>query len=152
MQNFSTARDFEGCSSPIGEYLNGFAESYHLLLEKYHHTHPVWNLCFSHPISGKAKIEIEHGDDELTIMGIWWVDNYDTFTKSTKKTKSVRCGVSTAELHPLLLKTFREVLSFAFGDWSQVTTGYQGIWDEAWTKEQFEELSRQWPLPRLSGL
>jgi hypothetical protein len=136
--------------SPIGELLAAFAKNHNLVVQKYYHDAPSWSLCFSHPLGGIARIDLNRkSESTVRISGIWWVDDYDSSTRSIKKTDAIECEPIVLAVEPHLTQILKSVLSFTLGDWSQVATGYEKYWHKTWTKEQFDGFNSHLPLPRL---
>ena len=136
--------------SPLSGLLVAFSENHNLIVRKYYHDAPSWSLCFSHPSGGAARIDLSRkSESTVSILGIWWVDDYDSSTRSIKQTDAIECEPIVLAVEPHLIQTLKSVLSFTPGDWSQVATGYEKFWHKTWTKEQFDKLNSHLPLPRL---
>lgn len=134
--------------APICDVLTNFSKKHNLLIQKYYHDAPMWSLCFRHPLGGQARIDASRSKDfKLTLSGVWWVDDFDKFTRSIKNTSPISCELREEEIEGNLSLVFKTILLFRHQDWSQVATGYKGIWDATWTKEQFEKLEDNWPFP-----
>ncbi|MGO9316406.1 MAG: hypothetical protein ACLPXT_07530 [Terracidiphilus sp.] len=141
---------YEAFFSPINELFVDFAKNNNLVIQKYYHDAPCWSLCFSHPSGGVARIDLERkSESKLGISGIWWVDDYDSFTRSIKNTNIVECEPTPLAVEPHLKATLKSVLSLTPGDWSQVITGCDRFWRKTWTKKQFEKLNDHLPFPKL---
>src|SRR3982751_1898822 len=81
---------YESFFAPFSGLFIEFAKNYNLVIEKYYHDAPSWSLCFSHPKGGSAKIDVNRDDQFLvSVTGVWWVDDYDSFTRSIKATKTI---------------------------------------------------------------
>jgi hypothetical protein len=141
---------YEVFFAPINTVLTAFAADHNLLLEKYYHDAPCWSLRFAHPSSGEAKVDICRGEDsKAKVSGVWWCDDYDTFTRSLRYSDEIRCEPIPEIVQPALLETLKVVVAFERGKWSQVATGYRDIWKKTWTKSQFEKLTEGLPKPKL---
>ena len=84
----------------------------------------------------------------LALSASWWIDDYDSFTRSIRTYEPIAVARNSAALKEHLEQVLREVLAWKRGAWTQVATGYKGIWDTTWTKAQFEQLANQWPRPK----
>ena len=151
MPNGNADADFaqlERFFAPVAPDIHGFASQHNLLLEKYYHEAPMWSLCLAHPAGGQARIDVARAEDGLRIGASWWLDDYDSFTRSIRTKDSIPVAKNSQALTDALGRLLAEVLAWKRGAWTQVATGYRGIWDKAWTKAQFEELASHWPTPR----
>lgn len=109
----------------------------------------MWSLGFAHPAGGQARLDIARRKDErLSLSATWWVDDYDTFTRSIRTNDAVAVGANDQALLPKLERLFAEVLEWRPGAWTQVATGYKSIWSKTWTKAEFAKLAEQWPRPK----
>ncbi|MGA3080838.1 MAG: hypothetical protein ABSD44_05600 [Terracidiphilus sp.] len=141
---------YEVFFSPMSELIVAFAKRHNLLLQKYYHDAPSWSLCFLYPSGGVARIDLNRKSEHIVrISGIWWVDDYDSCTRSIKETDSIECEPIVSKVEPHLIKILKSVLSFTPGDWSQVATGYEKYWHKTWTREQFDRLNSHLPYPQL---
>ena len=141
--------ELERFFAPLAPAILGFAERHNLLLEKYYHEAPMWSLEFAHPAGGQARLDVARRKDErLSLSATWWVDDYDTFTRSIRTKDAVAVAASDQALAPELEKLLAEVLAWGPGAWTQVATGYKSIWGKAWTKAEFVKLAEQWPRPK----
>ena len=62
--------------APVAPALESVAEQRNLLIQRYRHDQPVWDLCFSHPSAGQAKVEVHKiPDSGFMVTGAWWVDD-----------------------------------------------------------------------------
>lgn len=142
--------DYEAFFSPISELFVAFAKNNNLVVQKYYHDAPCWSLCFSHSSGGVGRIDLKRKSESiLGISGIWWVDDYDSFTRRIKHTNKVECEPTPLAVEPHLRAALKSVLCFTPGDWSLVATGYERFWRKTWTKDQFDKLNSQFPLPRI---
>ncbi|MDH3439068.1 MAG: hypothetical protein OEN48_19090 [Betaproteobacteria bacterium] len=153
MPNGSVDADYiaqlEAFFRPMAQHISDFGARHNLLLEKYYHEAPMWSLGFSHPAGGQARLDVARTEDNaLAVSATWWLDDYDSFTRSIRTKESLRMTLDGAALVQELERLLGEVLAWKRGAWTQVATGYKGIWDRVWTKAQFEELADQWPRPR----
>src|SRR5579872_3683625 len=140
--------------APIGPTIIDLARQYNLVLEKYYHDAPCWSLCFSHPQAGSAKVDIcQESDSTVSIVGVWWVDDYDCGTRSLKWTTKAEVGRESGFVKKGVIAALKTLLGSKLGEWTQIATGYHGIWSKTWTKAQFEQLqSAQFPVPNFESL
>jgi hypothetical protein len=141
--------ELERFFAPLAPAIVEFAQRHNLLLEKYYHEAPMWSVEFSHPAGGQARLDIARSKDQrLLLSATWWIDDYDTFTRSIRTNDAVAVAASDQPLVPELEKLLGEVLAWRPGAWTQVATGYKSIWGKAWTKAEFKNLAEQWPRPK----
>ena len=141
--------DHDRFFAAVARGITDFATAHNLLLEKYYHEAPMWSLGFAHPAGGQARIDVTRTEEDgLSVGATWWIDDYDSFTRSIRVQNPVPTELVRAKLTPRLEQLLTEVLAWKPGDWTQVATGYKGIWDKTWTKAQFEKLAHQWPCPK----
>lgn len=143
--------DNEKFFAPIGPALIDLARRFNLFLEKYYHDGPCWSLCFSPPQGGFAKIDIcQEGETTVSVVGVWWVDDYDRGTRSLKWTEKAEVEREAASVTEHAIKTLKTLLASKAGEWTQVATGYGGFW----TKEQFEQLQQapKFPVPEVGSV
>lgn len=140
---------YEAFFSPLVDVVIAFAHRHNLKVVKYYHGGPCWSLGFSHPVAGSAKIELCRRDDTtLSIGGIWWVDDYDTATRTIRTIESIRLAPLTVQLDDLLTAAFKAVLQLTSEDPAQVFS-FADTWHRTWTKEQFgkQERETRYPVP-----
>ena len=140
--------------APIGQALIDIAKRYNLFLEKYYHDAPCWSLSFSAPQSGFAKVDIcREGKTTVSVVGVWWLDDYDRGTRSLKWTDKVAVELEPYRVEEQVMATLKALLACKAGEWTQVATDYGGIWSRTWTKEQFERLQQddKFPVPHLGS-
>lgn len=134
---------------PLARHIDDFASRHNLLLEKYYHEAPMWSLGFAHPAGGQARLDVTRTEDNgLAVSASWWLDDYDQFTRSIRTREPVSVAHDGDALIQRLERLLGEILAWKPGAWTQVATGYKGIWDKVWTKAQFEQLANQWPQPK----
>jgi len=154
VSNDEVMAEYERFFAPIGPSLSNFSRRYNFFLEKYYHEAPCWSLCFSPPQGGFAKVDIcRKSDDTVSIVGIWWVDDYDHGTRSLKRTAKEEVERDSALIEAGVIAKVKEVLTSKPGEWTQVATGYQELWSKTWTKRQFDQFqhSDQFPVPTLAA-
>lgn len=142
-------QDYEEYFSSIAGSLESFSSQHNLLVEKYYHDAPVWSLCFNHPNGGQAKIDISKEENgKLTLQGIWWEDDYDTFTRNImwgQKVEVVKEGKAVSELlKDMLIK----LTGMPRDSWTNSYPDYKDIWSR-YSKPEFEAMTPKWPSPKL---
>ena len=139
----------EAFFEPIAEPLNGFSQRYNLKLQKYYHQSPSWNLMFRHPQGGLGKIEVcKDTDSTVFLVAHWWYDDYDKITRFWKFVKHDPSRKNVVAISSALEVSLRSILSWQFGQWDKQISGFDS-WRNTWTKEQFEELANDYPVPNL---
>src|SRR5438128_12672352 len=100
-------------------------------------------LCFAHPQGGHAKLDvIVPADGAVKLLGSWWIDDYDAFTRSLRHGEVVAVPMTTQRVRKALRRYLGTMLGWLPGHWSQVATEYRDIWTRAWpTKERFDAAS-----------
>jgi hypothetical protein len=132
----------------IAEVLTQFAQRHNLKLQKYYHESPSWSFTFRHPKGGVAKIEVaRESANTLHLSSSWWYDNYDNATRFARKTISQSLPRTPKVLDSELEKTLSLITSWQFGEWDE-SHGGNDSWKTNWTKQQFELLLEQYPIPR----
>jgi hypothetical protein len=135
--------------TPFAREITDFAARHNLVLEKYYHDAPMWSLGFGHPLGGQARLDATRSEVGVLCLGAsWWIDDYDSFTRSIRTKEAIPVSASGKGLTSDLEQLLNDVLGWKTGAWTQVATGYKGIWDKTWTKAQFEAASNQWPRLR----
>jgi hypothetical protein len=141
----------EAFFSKISDTLEGFARKHNLTIEKYYHQGPDWELMFRHPKGGIAYVDVRKDDDEhVTISGVWWVDDYDQYTRSIKHQQGPQCTLENSILLAELNNTFKTVLSWRQEDLKPFKSVYYKEWKLHWTKEQFQKELEKYPVPNLN--
>lgn len=136
--------------SRLESTITAIAKDHNLEISKYYHEAPSWDLCFSHPKGGTAKIEIvkeDHIDDRAAIYGCWWLDDYDSFSRSIKNFNKRVVSVVPEQFRQVLEESLSEILSWKLGEWSSVHSDYQRIWGKI-TKQDFERMGPKYSLPK----
>ena len=141
--------DYDEYFSPIAGAMESFSGQHNLLVQKYYHDAPVWSLCFNHPNGGQAKIDISKEENgKLAVQGIWWEDNYDTFTRHImcgEKVEVMKEGKAVSELLQNLLP---KLIEMPKGSWTNSYPDYKDIWSR-YSKSEFEAMTPKWPSPSL---
>ncbi len=150
MPNGDPNFDFVGLDrffAPLSDALEYFAKRHNLNIEKYYHEAPSWNLTFRHPERGVAKIDITRKDDDhVCVQEMWWFDDYDKLTRSIRRWNREPVRAMSYEVQKEVELALKDILAWQFGTWDAEYSGYKN-WRKTWTKSQFYELEKQYPLP-----
>jgi hypothetical protein len=136
--------------SRIEPTITAMAKDHNLEISKYYHEGSSWDLCFSHPKGGAAKIQIVKEDninDRAAIFGCWWLDDYDSFSRSIKNLNKHIVSVAPEQLRQVLEESLTEILSWELGEWTSVHSDYQVIWGKN-TKQDFERMGPKYSYPK----
>lgn len=150
--DFATTKlpEFERFFAGFGDVLVEFVVAHGLFLDKYYHQFPMWSLRFSHPKGGCATIDVEKPDGKDGVVDIsagWWIDDYDTFTRSIKDASRGELPIEDhTALRAAIDGLFGECLSWEPGEWTRVVPGYKSAWG-MYSKEEFEAFGPHHPLP-----
>jgi hypothetical protein len=132
---------------PVSAQLTDFGRRHNLKLRKYYHQAPAWTFTFRHPRGGIAKIEVSRREGStLGISGSWWCDDYSAMQRYLKRAERQPLGVPSPHLGEELEACLHVVLAWDVGHWDECHGGY-GMWQKQWTKEQFEALLNEYPVP-----
>ena len=139
----------EGFFSEIAETVINFSKKYNLLIDKYPHQTPTWNLRFTHPKGGEAYIEVSKNvEDIIAISGHWFVDNYEEFKKYIKGSAPALIPLAQKKLlGNYLTKELGAMLVWEKGTWSSVSEGYEKDWGR-YSKEKFYEMKNKLPVTK----
>lgn len=121
----------------ISSVLESFANSYHILIERYYHEGPSWSFMFKHPIDGTGQIEVEKVNDNFVLIRkSWWVDDFDTSTRFMKyPPPSKKIGLDHIELHQELEDALADILQWKKEDMTPHKAPRP--WSKNCSKEQF---------------
>lgn len=86
---------------------------------------------------------VRMSDTSFILRQVWWVDDYDAATRSSRRGESPEYRVDEASLNDLLRQALAEMLRWQKGEWTQITSGYQN-WHR-FTRAQFESMHGCWP-------
>lgn len=135
--------------SPISDTIITFGADHGLHHSKYYHDFPSWDLCFTHPKGGQAKVSICRSDDDsVSVECVWWFDDYEKFQRNLWRSKSYPTKRVASVLYHDLEVAFYEVLRLGLGNWTEVATGYEEIWGR-YSREQFRDMAPKWPTAKL---
>ncbi len=141
----------ESFFSRISDTLEEFADSYNLLIDKYYHQSPAWSFLFRHPKGGVGKMSVcKNGNDQVTIVPIWWLDDYDHYARFWKETEGKKSSLNKPELWKALSDTFKTIISWSKEDLSGKSDPVlKEMWHTECTKEEFEREAEKYPIPKL---
>jgi hypothetical protein len=139
----------EAFFSQIADVLNQFASRHNLMLDKYYHQSHSWRLNFRHPKGGVASIDVmKESDDSVRLYGYWWLDDYDQFTRFSKRDESDLLELSGINLNEHLENKLKDILCWELGDWTQIGTGYEEFWRPMGKKAIQKDVER-YPKPKV---
>jgi len=134
----------------IANVLEDFASTHNLMIDKYYDRGKDWNFRFRHPKGGVGSITVKKGDGEeyVWIGAIWWLDDYDKCTRSTKHTEMEKCSIEGKVLKAFLIKMFNTILSWRKED---LGPGVENPYRERieMTREEFDRQYEKYPIPKL---
>jgi len=137
----------EAFFAPLADEIQRFAKSHNLKIDRYYHQWPDWSLRFTHPAGGDATTDIRRmSGKSFVLCQLWWIDDYDAATRSTRRGESPEYLVDEASLGDLLRHALAEMLTWQKGEWTEIATGYQN-WHR-FTRAQFESMHGCWPHVR----
>jgi len=146
--NEAMALTLEQQFAPVAPALESVAEQRNLLIQRYRHDQPVWDLCFSHPSAGQAKVEVHRiPDSGFMVTGAWWVDDYDSATRRIKWAEQMSVDSDATSVREAVERLLDEMLRWQPGQWTRERSDYQKIW-HCYSKSQFEAMTPRWPSPR----
>src|SRR5439155_7307192 len=114
------------------------------------HGTDAWSLCFTPPQDGSASITIRPlagGTFEITTA--WYIDDFDTASRSIKHWKSPTYRESDVRLTGLLREALSDMLKWRKGDWSLVSKTPPGA--QKFSREEWENMQVHWPKVRPPG-
>jgi hypothetical protein len=135
--------------SKFSESWGRFAEHHNLQVVKYWHQEPGWRFNFQHPKGGEACIEILRVEGQgLRVYAYWWVDDYGEGTRTSKRNGSDVISGDQFDVQ-ILEDLFVRVVSWELDDSALIVNGdFRQVWSR-WSKESFEKLHKQFPVPKL---
>jgi hypothetical protein len=141
----------EAFFSKIADVLERFAQSHNLLIDKYYHQGPDWDLLFRHPENGVGQIIVRmFGEEKVKIYPAWWIDNYDVNRRDSKHEEGISCSIKHEELHAMLENLFRKIVSWRKEDLIKGAPHPSFLdWRKEMTKEEFEKQDDRYPIPKL---
>lgn len=126
-------------------FLN-FAAEHHLRIDKYWHDFPSFRFSFRHPKGGAACIEVfRESENQLSVFGYWWMDNYDQGTRSGKRYQSETLTVDVIDIAELLEVTLTTIVGWPLDSWTDVNSELGDSWKKSFTREQFESEVENYP-------
>jgi hypothetical protein len=129
--------------------LEVFAEKHYLLIDKYWHQLPSWRFSFRHLKGGIGSFElIKETDSLVKIYSYWWIDDFDEFTRFSKRVETSLFEVNKLNITEKLEERFTNILSWELDDWTEITNSYGNIWN-IYSKEEFYKLNDKYPIPKF---
>ena len=136
----------------FSDVIDTFATFHNLTVDKYYHQSASWSYLFKHPQGGIGKIEIQKlGDEDVMVNPIWWLDDYEMFTRYLKHGEAKKCSITDKDvLRQLLGDALSQVLSWRTTDLvGKPDPVLKRMWHRQWTKEEFGHLNDEYPIPKL---
>ena len=136
--------------SKISKFLEDFATSYNLMIDKYYHQGKDWTFRFRHPEGGLGGITVKKSNEEecVWIGASWSLDDYDKGTRSSKYTEMEKCSLEGKELKEFLTRILRTILSWQKEDLGQsIANPYREQIET--TREEFDHQYEKYPIPKL---
>ena len=131
----------------IAEPINLIVAEHGLILDKYYHEGSSWDLRFSHPLGGNASIEVMNAGDVVRLSTIWYLDDYDQFTRFLHRRDPIDVELLPDSISNALLDELDAILATPLDKWTQSATGYEDVWGK-FSKSQFTSMGRSFPLPK----
>jgi len=120
-----------------------------LKIEKYDHQISGWEFRFRHIKGGAGYIDVLKGDEEsVKLNAVWWLDDYETGTRFSKTSDIVISSLDKIELYDKLTEMIKLVFSWQREDLSPYKSEVYQRWKETWTKEEFEHINDEYPIPK----
>ena len=133
--------------APIAPVLEAFASRHNLRVDKYYHHESSWAFRFNHPRGGQASITVHHcRSGDASVDSIWYVDDYDTFTRSIYRRDPRDVSKTESDLQRESAAELAAILSAPPNSWSQIASGYASVWSQ-FTRAQFEGMKQRLPDP-----
>ena len=133
----------------IAEPLNAFANRRNLVIDKYYHNAADWTFRFAHPVGGNGQIQVMRvGDGSLWIALSWYIDDYNSFTRSIKYDTWKNISPDTEALTVLLENALATILGWKLGEWTEVFGSNEYPWGQ-YTKKEWDRMQPAYPLPRM---
>jgi len=106
-------------------------------------------LLFRHTEGGVAKIDLYKEKELLRITKTWWHDDYEKGTRSIKSDSFEPITIKQSLVINTLTTALNEILSWKLNNWDSNHSGFKKVWHGTWSKKQFYELEKQYPLPSI---
>lgn len=135
--------------SRIAAPIRKFVSEHGLVLDKYYHDGPSWDLRFGHPLGGNASIQVMNAGDVARFSTVWYLDDYDQFTRFLHWRDPIDVKLDPDAISKALLDELEAILATPFGNWTKIATGYKEEWG-MYSKPQFEAMGPSHPVPTFS--
>ena len=132
----------------IATPINDFVDAHGLVLDKYYHDVPSWDLRFGHPRGGNASIQVMNAGDVARFCTVWYYDDYDQFTRYLHWRDPIDVSLDSDSISSALRDELEAILAIPLGQWTEAATGYRLEWGR-YSKAQFEAMGPSYPLPIL---
>lgn len=135
----------------IATPIQNFVAGHGLVLDKYYHDGPSWDLRFGHPLGGTTSIHVMNAGAVARIITSWHLDDYDQFTRFLHWRDPIDVELDSDAISRALLDELEAILATPLGQWTEIATGYKREWGR-YSKAQFEAMGPSYPLPTFSRL
>ena len=133
----------------IATPIKDFVAERGLVLDKYYHDGPSWDLRFGHPLGGSASIQVMNAGDVARFSTVWYLDDYDQFTRFLHWRDPIDVELDADSISRALLDELEAILATPLGKWTKTATGYKREWGR-YSKAQFEAMAPSYPVPTSS--
>lgn len=135
----------------LSKVLLDFAAMHNLKVDEYYHESPSWSFRFRHPKGGGASVDLERLDDStIRILGSWYIDEYETFTRHLKWGPKHDFLLEIIDLRRELEASLREVVSWEKEEMTPYPN-YKKVWSK-YKKDEWERIFTTADLPLLRQL
>ncbi len=125
-----------------------FAADHNLAIDEYYHESPSWSFRFRHPKGGAAAIEVDRLDDlTVRILGNWYIDEYETFTRHLKWGSKRDLLLNNIDLRKELETDLAAIVLWEKADMMPYS-GYKESWSK-YTKAEWDKMSVPKRIPTL---
>ena len=132
----------------VASALEQIARRRNLLIERYYKDRSAWDMCFSHPAGGQAKVEVHSTPDSgFMIVGDWWVDDYDAGIRRIRNTDRITVERDEASVRQVVDRMLEEILQWTPGEWTREVGGFERFWHR-YSRADFKAMAPQWPAAR----
>ncbi len=140
--------ELEKFFSKISTVLEGFANKYNLLIDKYYHQGKDWTFRFRHPEGGTGQIFVlKRGEDQVGVAVSWHIADRKTCTSYGKHTEMEKYSLEESVLLEALTRHLKLVLSWQKKDIEQ-SKQLHPEWKQI-RKKEFEAREHSYPFPKI---
>ena len=91
--------------------IQDFVAKYGLVLDKYYHDGPSWDLRFGHPQGGNASIQVMNAGDVARLSTVWYLDDYDQFARCLHWREPVDVELDSDSISRALVNELEAILA-----------------------------------------